>query len=76
MLENINMAIANYERRLGDALTNAADPETMPGAGLISLLNNDLNALILMRRDAEQREALSRKLEEIDASQHTDIQGK
>lgn len=62
-LKEINAAISNYEARLQNAVSNAADSANMPGVTIISGLRNDLTALLVIRKDAEEAEALERRLE-------------
>jgi hypothetical protein len=69
MRKTIEAAIANYERRLNEALERAADPENLPSYGVITGMRNDLTQLYMMRLDAEKKEALNSKLATIDAEQ-------
>ncbi len=64
-LKEINAAIANYEGRLKRAVEAAADadPDNMPGVTIISGLRNDLTALLMIRKDAEELARLANMTE-------------
>ena len=66
MLTKIDKAISMYEARLRAAVEDAGQIDGRPGVGTISLLQNDLAALYVMRQELDEAAARSRRAAERD----------